>query len=150
MGRVKLIAAALVVVALSVCQSGCIYSQYKASISSLEPDSWREEELDQKEDFVEVKDGKLVLRRVKIEKARTIIYPQDFANFWKGGNDGGWLPELVCRFPTMWLEMPFALLNDKESTSDFETPVLSATSRFANRLDNRAASSRALDFHPGL
>ena len=43
MGRVKLIAAALAVVALSVCQSGCIYYQYKASISSLEPDSWREE-----------------------------------------------------------------------------------------------------------
>ena len=123
MNRIVSIAAAVAVAAFAISQSGCIYSRYKAHVTSLDPGNWGSKELSQKEDFVEVKDGKLVLRRVKVTRGRSIIYPPDFAFFWKGGNDGAWLEELVCRFPTMWLELPFAYLNYRETTSDFEIPV---------------------------
>ena len=93
---------------------GCIYSYYSYRMLD-ESSSCRAPS----DEYVVVEEDAIVFHDVELHRERTILYSRDFKFF---RHDGELLHELLCRSPTLWLELPFMQVNHKKWNDDIRVP----------------------------
>lgn len=99
---------------VAVFAPGCIYSYY--SYRMLDESSSCRAPLDE---YVVVEEDAIVFQNVELHRERTILYSREFRFF---RHDGELLYELLCRSPTLWLELPFMQVNEKKWNDDVRVP----------------------------
>lgn len=102
--NIRIIVCRAIVMSLLFGTTGCVYSYYEVHVKAGQTKTDRVLNCDKENGILDV---------VRLDAMRTIFYPEDFEYVHRYSDGDNWclLAEVLCRLPTVLIEVPFYFLN---------------------------------------